>query len=959
MVKEAPFASSANRFKRARLPVLLSAALATFGAAHAQTDTSAPGAETQTVERLTITGSNIRRSDTETPSPVQVITSEDLKNSGYTTVAQVLQSITANGQGTLSQGFPQAFAAGASGISLFGLTTAATLVLIDGHRMAPYPLSDDGQRSFVDISNIPFDAVERIEVLKDGASAVYGSDAIAGVVNVILKKSFVGTTVTAETGTTTEGGGQTNHASLMHGWGDFDADGYNAYFGVEYRHQNDITYDQRSGAGQWSSTNLSGIGGLDRTPGAVTPTNPQPPTLGTVYLTNPALTYGAPGSYYFYPGPCTYVLQQEEKCQFQNNHEEIEPQTQNINLIASFTKNLGGDWKLDLKASLFDSQAEQYQPSAFSGGLQTYPSSFSPLVAVSAGVNPYLVGTSISAITVPANYPGNKLGVPAIVNGVIPGSPAPHSEIDSKATRLVADLSGSILGWDTETAIGYTHVETEQDIYGSINVPLLNELLNSPTNPFKITGNNSSAVLHAVFPETGADDNSYLTFAEFHASRSLLQLPGGDLGFSTGASYTDRSLHSPAPNLIADGLVSGNNAYVSGSQDDTSFYAELAAPVIKSLELDLDARYDHFNDAGDATTGKFGFKWEPSPIIALRGTIGTGFRAPNAAENGQSGQAYLFNSTNDPILCPGGVPATGNIAKGSVINTCTFEPVYLNSSNPDVKPEKSSSRTIGFILEPIKGWSTTVDLYDINIRDQIVAGSGDINAAVRGSPVASLCANGTGGTYTCIPSVGPILYIPVKYINANSTSTSGIQFDSGYKWNLGEYGTLKTDLSWNHTMGYILTVDAVHYQLAGTHGPFIIGGDTGNPRDRIKAIFDWERGPWGVTTTVNYISSYNLTDPSQGQTNCAIAAADSDGWFPSNPPPSSYCNVKSFVDTDVSVRYKLDKQWTIFGAIDNIFNQQPPVDIATYGAGQLPYNSSFHLAGAVGRFINIGANYKF
>ncbi len=956
MVIEAPFASPASRFKRARLPVLLSAALATFGAAHAQSDTSS---QPQTVERITVTGSNIRRSDTETPSPVQVITSDDLKNSGYTTVAQVLQNITANGQGTLSQGFPQAFAAGASGISLFGLTTSATLVLIDGHRMAPYPLSDDGQRSFVDISNIPFDAVDHIEVLKDGASAVYGSDAMAGVVNIILKKNFIGTSITAEAGTSQEGGGTTTHAALTHGWGDFDADGYNAYFGVEYRHQNDITYQERQGAGLWSETNLTTIGGINRDPGSVTPLNPQPPTYGQPYLTNPNLPYGSPGSYYFYPGSCTYARQQAELCTFQNNHIEIEPQTQNVNLLASFTKKLGGDWKLDLKASLFDSQAEQYTPSSFSGGLQTYPLSFSPLVAVSAGVTPHLVGTSIPTVTVPANYPGNALGVPAVVNGVIIGAPTPHTELESKATRLVADLTGSLAGWDLETAVGYTHVETQQDIYGSISVPALNAALNSTTNRFLITGGTSPALLAQIFPETGADDNSYLSFAEFHATRGLFALPGGDFGVSAGASYTDRTMHSPAPNLVADGIVSGNNAYVSGSQTDTSAYAEIDAPVLKSLELDLDGRYDHFNNAGDATTGKFGFKFSPVDIFSLRGTIGTGFRAPNAAENGQSGQAYLFNTVNDPVLCPGGVPATGNIAKGSVVAACSFQPVYLNSANPALKPEKSTSKTLGFILEPIPGWSTTVDFYDIDIKEQIVAGTANFANAVRGTPVTSLCADGNGGTVPCTPAAGPILYIPVEYINANSTITSGIQFDSRYKWNLGDFGKLTTDLSWNHTMGYVLTVAGVHYQLAGTHAPFIIGGDTGNPKDRIAATLTWDRGPWSVTGTVNYIGAYDLTDPSQGLNTCALAADFVDGWFPNNPPQDGYCKVKSFTDTDVSVRYKVDKQLTIFGSITNLFNQQPPLDIATYGGGQLAYNPSFHLVGAVGRFFNVGASYKF
>ena len=138
-----------------------------------------------------------------------------MRNSGYTSIGEVLQHITANGAGALSQTFSGGFAAGGSGISLRGLNNNATLILIDGHRMAPYPLADDGSRSFVDISNIPFDTVERIEILKDGASAVYGSDAMAGVVNVILRKNLVGTSISAEGGRATEGGGATFAALIV------------------------------------------------------------------------------------------------------------------------------------------------------------------------------------------------------------------------------------------------------------------------------------------------------------------------------------------------------------------------------------------------------------------------------------------------------------------------------------------------------------------------------------------------------------------------------------------------------------------------------------------------------------------------------------------------------------------------------------------------------------------------
>src|SRR5450631_1822043 len=198
------------------------------------------------VGRVDVTGTNIRRTDSETPSEVQVITREQMLQQGFTSVSDVLRNLTANNNGTLSTGFARAFAAGASGVSLRGLNVGATLVLIDGYRMAGYPRSDDAQRQFVDLSSIPFVAVERIEVLLDGASAIYGSDAIAGVVNIILKKDFKGTNALATGGTTTKGGGTTWDAQLMQGFGDVST-GWGGYVGLEYNAVGAIALDQRNG----------------------------------------------------------------------------------------------------------------------------------------------------------------------------------------------------------------------------------------------------------------------------------------------------------------------------------------------------------------------------------------------------------------------------------------------------------------------------------------------------------------------------------------------------------------------------------------------------------------------------------------------------------------------------------------------------------------------------------------
>ena len=933
------------------------------------------------VQRVEITGSNILRADKETPSPVQVITSVELKNSGFTSTAQVLQNITANGQGTLSTGFSGAFAGGASGISLRGLNTSATLVLIDGHRMAPYPLADDNQRAFVDVASIPFDAIDQIEILKDGASAVYGSDAMAGVVNIKLKKTYVGTSITADAGTTTEGGGRTGHASVITGWGDYDKDGYTAYVNLELRHQDAIRQVQRQGDGLWASTDMSPIGGLNETPGAYSPPYiTRPVTYGTNYLTNPAVSGISAANTAFYTSPiqpnskytgsCTSLTMLEaNQCQWRNPLAEIQPETSNVNIIGSFEKKLADDWKLDVKASFFDSKGQQFGGAGSGGGMFTYPSSFSPLVAVSAGVNPHLVGTTIPAITVPATYPGNPFGAPARVRGVNLDAPNSASDFDAKNYRLVADLSGSVGEWDLDASVGYTRMSLTSSSVGE-NVPAMNAALNAPNGSpgqWIVTGGNPQSLINQIFPTLEATDTSTLEFAEMHASRSVMQLQGGDMGLSVGGSYIHRDLHAVAPDLIAQGLVSGNNAFSQGSQTDASLYSEIYAPVLKTLELDGHLRYDHFDNVGSSWTPSAGFKFTPVKEFAVRGTYGKGFRAPNPNESGLAGNAYLSGTTFDPTLCPGG-DAT---AKGAVISQCNFQPVYQNSSNPTLKSEKSTSETLGVILEPIKGWSTTLDWYSVEIKDQITGGTADLSKGVRGAPISDTCSDGAGSTYTCQAS--EIIYVPVAYVNANSVKVNGLEFDTRYKFKLGDMGSLTTELNWSHTISYELTGDYVGngypstYQLAGTHGPAVIGGNTGNPKDRIQGTLTWDKGPLTVATTFNYISSFNLTDPSGSNTGIPINTCDdavSNGggflaWFPNGGAPSTYCKVHSFLDTDLTVNYKFDKNWSVHLNVTNLFNQAPPVDLNTYGGGNLPYNPSMHQIGAVGRFVNIGANYKF
>jgi iron complex outermembrane recepter protein len=918
------------------------------------------------IERIDVTGTNIRRTDSETPSEVQVITREQMIQSGYTSVSQVLRDLTANNQGTLSTGFGRAFASGASGVALRGLTVGSTLVLIDGYRMAGYPRSDDAQRSFVNLNSIPFVAVERIEILLDGASAIYGSDAIAGVVNVILKKDFKGTNINATGGTTTKGGGTTWDAQILQGFGDV-SQGLGGYVGLEYRSQEAIKLSQRDGE-PWNVTDYTPWGGNDLRPGAKN-ANVANPLLRTPYLQRTSGSANSASTFAFYPG-CDFDKRNANQCLYENNWGDVQPRSQNVNLIGNVTWRISNDWSLNFNAAYFDSQVTAHtNPGAVPFGSFAGNTTGGPNLLPVVGVN------AIPAFTVPANYPGNPFGAPANIRAILPDVTGRSTAVDSASTRFVAQLTGSSWGWDFVGAAGYTNVRSSITWDGYINIPFLYRALNDPVNPYLLTGGNSQELQNKVSGQVNTVNWNNLSFIQGSGSRDLMQLQGGPLSIAIGVGDVYRNLQAPNPGAQQDGLVGtpGGATYAVGSQNNANAYVEVAAPVLKSLEIDGALRYDYYNVPNNSTWNpKIGAKWTPIKEFALRGTAGTGFRAPFITEAGNAGAVFSAPTQRDPLLCPvTNANGTGNLTSpANVPAFCSFSPAFLQGSNPNLKPEKSDNYTVGVILEPIKGWSSTIDWYYIKLKNQIIPSSqlADFNGiVVRGAPQIVTFGDGSTG----LSSVGTIQYIATPFVNAQQTSTSGFDLSSGYTWTLPDNSKLLTSVTWNHILSYELTAGGVKSKLEGTHGPTLIGGDTGTPKDRAQATIQWAKGPFTMTTTVNYVGRFNVTDPSSpdAQT-CADSLNNNNGirWANTGVPPN-YCNVASFTYVNMNFLYALNKQWTLQASIQNAFNAKPPNDFETYGginasqpnAGNQStfLNPSLHQIGAVGPFWSLGFIYSF
>lgn len=931
--------------------------------AQAQQQAQAQPAAGEELHTIVVTGSMIKRTDTETPSPVQVVTSQDLQESGYTSVSDVLRQLASNGQGTLSQSFNNAFAGGASGVALRGLTVGATLTLIDGNRMVPYPLSDDGQRSFVDVTAIPFNAVERIEVLKDGASSEYGSDAIAGVVNIILKKSYQGAEITADQGITQAKDGNMSHIAGIIGAGNLASDGYNAYLSFEWRRQGQILSSNRSGL--WTNLDWTGFGGLNTTPGSANnPTVPFPATLtGYIWNTgnaNPALSNAA-----FLPG-CTYALQQANQCTFTDPGLQIQPPTSTFNVLSKISKSLGTEWIGDLTLSWFNSKSQQagdgFAGTGFPGGL--FQIALSPTLPPTIVPNPPLV------LTVPGNYPGNPFGVasPLIYNFSAGGPPL--SDFSTDTYRAMATAAGPVAGWDLHFSAGTEYALTTQTVYGAPNPLQIQQDLNALMPLSQI------ATSSAFAPSVGTE-SSQVNLVNATAQHELFQMPGGPLALGIGAEWWQKKLNATAPAAAATGMQLINDAYAVGDQQDTAAFAEIQGKVIHGLEVDVAGRYDHYNTYGSSATPSVKLKWSPFDQFALRGTWGKGFRAPNVAEAGNSGEAFLAAAVADPLLCPNA--ANANTA-GNFPSQCSLELVGVQASNPKLQPEKSTNYTFGFILEPIRQTSLTVDYYDIKINQDIISAFElgglcpsclNLPGLVRGPPVTlpectNTPASGACTTTNATTPVGLILYQPYPYENGSSDETSGIDLNLHSVIDLAAAGKLTAEVDYTHIMKFVLTAPGFYAELAGTHGPSGISGDTGNPKDRAVVRLTWDKGPAELAVTANYISSFGVEDGSAGQNTCAQAMYAAftleygSRFTPGSSFPQSFCTVGSFVETDLYGQWTFNDHFSMHGSVLNVFNRPPPIDMVTYGGGGgLAYDAAMHQAGAVGRFFSIGGTYRF
>ncbi len=900
----------------------------------APTADPAAGIDTTTpqLEDVVVTGTSIKGMNAETALPVQVLKQEDIARTGATTVEELFRQISAaaSAGSTVAAQATGFQTGGLSAISLRGLGSGRTLILINGRRSAVYGGSSSGAAgSSVDVNSIPLAAIERIEILKDGASAIYGSDAIAGVVNFILRSDYQGLQVDAGAGTPTRGGGaQDEHASLYGGLGDLKVDRYNIGLGINFDHSAALSGKDRSFASRYSPAY-----GNDVTSVFAFPANVAIPKVGT---RNPAAPNCGPGSIndINFPG----------QCRFDNSpYDSLEPEQQRLSAMLNATVAVGENSSLYAEGGF--SQVKTH--TTVQPVLLAY---LNPLL----GSNPYvpylanLLATQYPTYSNPAVKPGNGA---YLLPPSSPYYPAAFAAQNGQAgqprnliyrdfanglrqtegiadpSRIVVGCKGTAGGWDYDSGLLFSEVTVSDQLqsgfaqYSKI-MPLLDQ---GTINPFGATTDPTQIAAAKATEFLGQDYSSKTSIASANAtaSRTLFDLPAGPLKAAVGGEVRRESFEFNPSAAVQGGDIAGlggNELPESASRNVESAFVEFNAPIVTHLDGDVAVRYDNYQRVGSTVNPKASLRWQPESWLLVRTSAGSGFRAPSLTDlYAAQASSVTSNGTRDPVQCPTFNP--NNPA-------CSFQFTTLTGGNPNLKPEKSTTLTFGTVFEPTKNLTIDLDSFWIYLKNQIVVGGLPYTTILQTAQTAAQFSN-----LITRDANGNIVAISQTNANLFKTNLSGLDFDTKYGFNLPagrmtlvangtyfyKYATQNPDGSWTGQLDQGLNA---------------IGGLVSRFRYNATAIYDI--GDWDGSVTQNWQKKYHDSLSTITRVGREVSAYDTvDAQL-------SYTGVRSFKFT-VGVR--------------NVFDKNPPY--ANYAASANNFIGGYDLAygDPLGRFVYIGATY--
>jgi iron complex outermembrane receptor protein len=936
-----------KKIGKASCAVALGLAVAMAGhEALAQEAAAAPAAvPEQQLERIEITGSLIKRVETETALPVQVVSKEEIQKTGAATVEELMLVLPVMGSASNTTTAQNAGATtgGLSAISLHGLSSQRTLVLLNGRRMAPYGLPTDSVS--VDINSIPIAAIERIEVLTEGASSLYGSDAIAGVVNFILKKDYQGAEASASYGDSTRGGGEKMNANLIYGYGDLAKDRFNGMFTASFERQSELWGRNRDFAKQGYGANFDSTSS-NTFPGRITI-----PGIGAV---NPGYPNCAPSV----ADPNFYTGSNYSPCRFDPaSYVPLLPQSEHDSLFGSLQFALTD--KLTAYSEISynrNKQSQLEQPSPVSDIFTLAPGN--PLFnqypyndALYSGATTPGSTASSRILLGPSSpfYPTSYVTGAYTANGLpVPGT-LPTLDVryrtfynggrglddTSETPRIVLGLKGSAVGWDFDANVVHTTNEIRENTTSGYFIqsqllPLLNSgninLLYPALGPAP-TASQIAAMQATNYNGTAWVDKMTLDDVQGHASRDIANLQGGALTAAVGAEFRREKWETdPTANLWTGDISGyGGNFLPAGAQRNMyAVFGELDAPLLKSLETDFSVRFDHYQEIGSRTSPKIGAKWQPTEMFLLRGSASKGFRAPGLSDMFAPITQSVTPTLTDPLDCVG---TTGN--------GCNFQPTTKLGGNPNLKPETSTNLTYGLVFQPLKTLSASIDFYDITVKNLIALGG--LNPVFIFSNLntwGSLVTRSTtpDPSFTSGPAHYQAILVDQTNINIGAMRTRGFDFD--LHWVIPEVssGKVTADVSGTYVAKFMLQNPDGSYtdEVDTANQTLSLGGVV--PRMRYRATLDYASHGWDVMVAQNWQGSYQDIYP--GMT------------------------VGTYETYDLNVNYTGFKKWTINLGIQNIFDRDPPFTAAGgLNWFQSGYDPSY--ASPLGRFLYLTVGYKF
>ena len=919
--------------------------------------TATPPSETKakTLEGLVVTGSLIRRVDAETASPVVRIDRAAISNSGKPVLGDVLQQMPAisgnatnpannsNGGGVASPLLEAG--GGASRVSLRGLGINRTLVLVDGQRMAN-----------ADVNLIPPDMIERIDVLAEGASTVYGSDAIGGVVNFILRKDFKGVQFSLNDGISSHGDAQRHGFNLTAGQ---TTDNFSLVGGVDYNKYEPVLGVRRKFSKQQ----------LYLSSGAVSPVGSSSIPTGRIQL---------PGSI---AGP-------QYGCDISSSG------TANVTLAQGDGSSLT-DYRCRLSSDTYNYaalnyiQTDQKRTNAFvlgslklSDNVTAFVDAFYNRTRSSGQDAPSPVGTG-DGLIIPSTNPINPFGVTFSQNP-IPGDPnsgysfqtrltGAGTRVHSYATdtgQINAGLRGNFgqeSSWIWDASVNYSHTKRDQRDTNEVDIPALQAAVDAGANIF----NQADPAVGDLLRE-GVQTPVYVLTqstkqAQFNVGGDLWDVPAGSIQLSAGALYRKQFMnYTVSPFAVLDPVTTTCQILQEacgspgrGSFDVKEIYAETLIPLLAnqpgaySLNLNLGIRTSDYSTTGTTTNKKIAIEWRPIADLLVRGTVSEVFRAPNLNEL-YDGRTLVQPTLNDPCVHLDAAALAAHPA------ACQFVPVNWAGNSPaqvntfysgaatvgaTLKPEQGKSIDVGLVYDPswIPGLSTSVDFWHIYLSDTLTA--------IQGDTVVSSCFNNSASPYcafihredTSSRQPGQVFLINTPVVNLGNLSTTGIDYTLRYKiphFDLGgtNPGDFRAGLSTSYTSTYKNSATpgepgAQSINYAGTYSQ-----QFGNiARWRGTATLNWERNNWSAQWQSRYINHFTALN-----VDAAVAGV--------NLPKASV------VYHSIQLGYAVPSIHTRFDVgVDNLSDKQPPLVYQNSGN----YNVDTATYDVLGRYYWARATVKF